>query len=165
MGLQFEHHHHLQGLSLLARSGFKNRAIFFTFLHHVFLSVGNIKVARELFLMASSVDVPANLSFFHVFFCLSSLFPVVTIVRRSVPCSIHHNLLHTVETACLLLTIFLLLFFWESLFDCHTPGMAGPWFYRILTAYISLFCLTLIKEYGMRVSENEVVRKIFGLET
>jgi hypothetical protein len=60
-------HHHAQGLRLLARSVLKHQAIFFlAFLGHVFLSVDNIKVVWELFLMASSVDVSTSFSSFRV---------------------------------------------------------------------------------------------------
>jgi hypothetical protein len=65
------HHHHqhcLQGLTLLACSVLKFKAIkpsfFFVFLVHVFLSVDNINVAWNIFLMTSSVDVSANFSSF-----------------------------------------------------------------------------------------------------
>jgi hypothetical protein len=44
-------------------------AIFFlVFRNHIFLLVDNTKMSLELFLMTSSVDVPANLSSFCVIF-------------------------------------------------------------------------------------------------
>jgi hypothetical protein len=50
---------------------------FFVFLYHVFLSVGNIKAAWELFLIASTANVPVNFSSFQ-YICLSNfLIPIV----------------------------------------------------------------------------------------
>jgi hypothetical protein len=62
------HHLHLQGLRLLARSAVKYQATFFlAFLDHVFPLADNPEAAWELFPMASSVDVPANFSYFRAF--------------------------------------------------------------------------------------------------
>jgi hypothetical protein len=59
----------LQGLSLLARSVLKHQTAFFlAFLDHVFLSVNNIRVVWDFFLMASSVEVPANLIKIQAYF-------------------------------------------------------------------------------------------------
>jgi hypothetical protein len=63
----------LKWFSVFARSVLKHSPIFFlAFLVHVLLSVDNIKVAWEPFLMASPADVSANSSSFHVFVCVSS---------------------------------------------------------------------------------------------
>jgi hypothetical protein len=43
--------------------------------------------------------------------------------------------LHTVETASLLLAVVIHLF----TVHCHTSGMAVPWFYMILIAYLSFY--------------------------
>jgi hypothetical protein len=105
------HHHHLQGLRLLAHSVLIHPAIFMTFLDYVFISVGNIRVAWELFLMASSVDVPANSSTLHVFVCPTSSLLVMTLFRFSFPCRTEYNLLRTMETTSLLLPVVFHLFF------------------------------------------------------
>jgi hypothetical protein len=80
------HHHHLQRLSLLSRSVFKYEATFFlAILDYVFVSVDNIKVAWEFFLMASFVDISANYSSLYLFaqlpfssydFCCSFACPI-----------------------------------------------------------------------------------------
>jgi hypothetical protein len=87
-------------LSLLALPVLNHQAIFFlVLLGHVFQSLHNIIFVLELYLITSSVDVPANLSSFGVFVCPTSPFPVMTLFRLSSSCHIEHNLLHTTETA------------------------------------------------------------------
>jgi hypothetical protein len=62
------YHHHLHGLSLSDRCILKYQTVFFSaFMDHIFLSVHNIKVALEFSVMASSADVPAKCSSYHVF--------------------------------------------------------------------------------------------------
>jgi hypothetical protein len=95
-----ESHHLLKSLSLLVLLVLKQHAIFFSaLLGHVFQSVHNIKFVLELYLLASTVDVPANLSSFVVFVSPTSSLPVMILFRLSSLCHIEHNLLHTAETA------------------------------------------------------------------
>jgi hypothetical protein len=61
----------MNGLILLASFVLSYQAILLAFLDHVFLYVGNITVAGDLFLMTSSVNVAVNFSsFVYLFFCL-----------------------------------------------------------------------------------------------
>jgi hypothetical protein len=61
--------------------------------------------------METSVNVSANFSSFGVFVCPFSSYLVVTLFRPPVPCPTEYNLLHTVETESLLLSIVFHLFF------------------------------------------------------
>jgi hypothetical protein len=72
-------------VELLARSVFKHEAIFFfAFLDHIFLSVDNIKIACERFLVASSAGVSASF-LFRVFDCPVSSSLVVPLFYSSYP--------------------------------------------------------------------------------
>jgi hypothetical protein len=55
--------------------------------------------------MGSSVNVPVRFSSFPEHVCPTSSFLVVALFRRSFDCSTQYNLLHTVETASLLLKL------------------------------------------------------------
>jgi hypothetical protein len=91
---------------MLARSVLRHQTIFLlVFMEHVFLSVDNVEVVWELFLLISYVDVPANFLSFGVFVCPASSFPVVTLFSPSFPCPIQYNVLHATGTASLLLPI------------------------------------------------------------
>jgi hypothetical protein len=49
--------------------------------------------------------------------------------------------LHIVGPATLVLPVHFPLFFYESMFHCHTPGMTVSWACRILTTYIYFLLL------------------------
>jgi hypothetical protein len=105
------HHHHLQGLSLLAHSVLNHQAILMAFLSYVFLSVGNMRIALEPFLMVFAVDVQASSSTFRVFVFRTSSFLVMTSFRFSFPCPAEYKPATCPEAEPLLLPVFFHLFF------------------------------------------------------
>jgi hypothetical protein len=109
--------------------------------------------------MSSSVDIPARLSPFRVFVCSIFSFPDMTSFRSSFPCPTQSNLIHTSETASLLFPVVFYLF-GESTFQWHMSGMAVPWFYRILFAYLAFLCVPKLFPYPQKFLKPEAVRNI-----
>jgi hypothetical protein len=83
-----------KNLSLISRSVLQHSVN----LHLAFLSAHNIKVALELFVMASSLDAQDSFSSPHVFVWSTSSFLVLPLF-----CPIQRNLLHNVGIASMLL--------------------------------------------------------------
>jgi hypothetical protein len=132
-------HHNAQGLSLLARCFLKYQAIFFlALLDHVFLSVDNIKFVWEVFLMASTVDIPASFSCFPVSVSPTShsyllLYFVATFLF---PWNITCYTLYNPHLCCFQPSF---VYSKSACFTATRQAWQCPRFYRILTVYLSLF--------------------------
>jgi hypothetical protein len=92
------HHHLLQELSLLARLVLKHQEVQPSSCSSWITSSYLLIIKKLLFLMVSSVEVPANFSSFRALVFPTSSSLLITLFHFSFPCPTEYNLLHTQKT-------------------------------------------------------------------